>query len=210
VLPEPCLSGTLIKDETRVNDHPTFGPAPSGSTRPWCFFQSGMAAYAIAVEAVAEVVEVERLVRLPHSPPRVLGLCTLRREVIPVIGLDRSSPASESPGVCSKVTVLILKSGRGRWAFRVNPEGTVVAKEALDDPPAATAHANAPGLAITGTIRRAEMVYAVIDPDATWKNVRKEVEDWYSNHWGRASTPRRGEIYTPAGSGCTPAMEAHR
>lgn len=197
-------------DEIRVNEPTTVRPVYHTPTRPWCFFQSGSAAYAISLEAVAEVVEVERLVRLPHSPPQVLGLCTLRREVIPVIELERAANVTEPPGSGTKVTVLILKSSRGRWAFRVNAEGILVAEEALDDPPVASHQSNGLGLAITGTVRRGEMVYTVIDPEATWKYVREEVEDWYGNHWGRDSTHKRSEAYNPAGTNWLPTMEIPR
>ncbi|MBY0395876.1 MAG: chemotaxis protein CheW, partial [Thermoleophilia bacterium] len=49
--------------------------------RPWCFFRAGGAAYAVGLEAVSEVIEVERLVALPLCPPHILGLCNFRREV---------------------------------------------------------------------------------------------------------------------------------
>ena len=131
---------------------------------------------------MAEVVEVERLVRLPHSPPRVLGLCALRREVIPVIGLNDPGPDPSAPQPRAGLLVMIFRTGRGIWAVRINPEGTIVAEEALDDPaPAAVAL----GPVFLGTIRRGETCYAVIDPEGTWQNVRQSVEDWYCDRMGR-------------------------
>src|SRR5438874_1226602 len=76
-------------------DEPEPPPQPP---RAWCLFRCGRATLAVGLEAVAEVVEVERLVVLPHSPPRVLGLCALRREVIPVIGLVDPGDEPAGPG----------------------------------------------------------------------------------------------------------------
>ena len=153
-------------------------------TRPWCLFQSGPRAYAIGLESVAEVVEVEKLVRLPQSPPRVVGLCTLRREVMPVIGLG--------PGLRSDAgrhTLLILRTGHGPWALEVSSEGTTVAEDSLDGTPS-DPDPDSPGTAFLGTIRRGETAYAVIDPEATWRGVRAEVETWYTDQRVRGPAGR--------------------
>jgi chemotaxis signal transduction protein len=188
-----------------VGDHTNL-PANSArpTRRPWCLFLSGTGLYAVALDAVAEVVEVERLVGLPQSPPQVLGLCTLRREVIPVIELDRSARDRGAQGVGSGLTVLVLKTGRGRWALHVNSQGTTVVEDDLGDPPPVSDHADGPSLAISGTVRRGDEVYSVIDPEATWKFVRQRVEDWYSNHWGRESSLNGVVGIGCAGSGAIP------
>ena len=150
-------------------------------TRPWCLFHCGPASYAFGLESVAEAVEVECLVRLPQSPPRVLGMCTLRREVIPVIGLDRHDAELTLYAAASKVLVLILRSAHGTWAVRINAEGTVVAEEPLEESAPA---GDSAGLAFLGTVRRGDAGYAVIDPETTWRNVRQSVENWYCEHPG--------------------------
>jgi chemotaxis protein histidine kinase CheA len=166
---------------------------PARPVRPWCLFHCGADAYAIGLESVAEVVEVERLVRLPQSPPRVLGLCALRREVIPVVSLGRPGrePASqEKPGVL----VLILRTARGIWAIQINAGGTVVAEESLDD------DARGPGGPRLGTVRRDGASYAVIDPEVTWRDVRQGVEDWYRGPSAQDPEAGAGSV-TGKGSG---------
>jgi purine-binding chemotaxis protein CheW len=134
---------------------------------------------------VAEVVEVDRLVPLPLCPPRVLGLCSLRRKVIPVVGLGRAEagPAG-APG--PKVLVLVLRTARGTWGARIDGEGTAVAEEPLDpDLP----FEEGAGLTFLGTVRRDDLAYAVIDPEATWRDLRGGVEHWYGNPSGCRATP---------------------
>jgi purine-binding chemotaxis protein CheW len=161
---------------------------PTRPTRPWCLFRSGSGAFAVGLEWVAEVVEVERLVRLPHSPPQVLGLCALRREVIPVIGLSPGpAPApskGESPG---KLPVLILRTNQGPWAVGITPQGTTVTEEPLDNPSDTPGPEARAVPALLGTVPRGETTHGVIDPMTTWRNVRARVESWYADHWSRGT-----------------------
>jgi purine-binding chemotaxis protein CheW len=125
---------------------------------------------------VAEVVEPERLVDLPLRSPGVLGLCTLRREVLPVIDLEETGsevPASASP---TRRLVLVLRTSHGAWGVRIDPEGTVVAHEA---PLALPPSENESGPVVVATVRRGESSHAVIDPEATWRKLRRGVEDFY-------------------------------
>jgi chemotaxis signal transduction protein len=190
--PERASDRTNEHDASSMMDN--LGVAESSTanrpTRPWCLFHCGSASYAFGLESVAEAVEVECLVRLPQSPPRVLGMCTLRREVVPVIGLDRhDGELSLHDAAMSKVLVLILRSARGTWAVRINAEGTVVAEEPLEE----TAPAgDCDGLAFLGTVRRGDAGYAIIDPETTWRNVRQSVENWYCEHPGR-DTAAKGQ-----------------
>ncbi len=166
-------------------------PTTPRPTSPWCLFQCGSTSYAIGLESVAEVVEVERLVRLPHSPSRVIGLCALRREVIPVVELnepgDEPSLSLSSNHPPGRLLLLILRTSRGHWGIRIDAEGTNVAEESV--------HASSPsrgpfGPVFLGTIHRGETRYLVIDPEPTWQNVRQGVDDGYKDRMGRDSTPK--------------------
>ncbi|MFO0909563.1 MAG: chemotaxis protein CheW [Isosphaeraceae bacterium] len=150
-------------------------------SRPWCLFQVAGKTYAIGLESVVEVVEIERLVRFPHSPPRVLGLCTLRREVLPVVGLDPSETADRLEGGGQRL-VLILRTSQGNWAIQVSAEGTSVAEGVLEGP-SPLPGSNAPWLTFQGFVRRGETSCPVIDPEAMWKHVRGGVESYYAGRW---------------------------
>ena len=127
------------------------GRMPSGSKRSWRWSRSNGSSP-------------------PHSPPQVLGLCTLRREVIPVIELDRSAVEGmartgrvpddgrhpENRPRTMGVPGEFPGDNRGRGGARGAARGDANAEAGAD-------------LGITGTVRRDEEVYAVIDPEATWK-----------------------------------------
>lgn len=148
-------------------------------TQLWCLFKSDSRPFAVGVEAVAEVVEADKLVRLSLCPPEILGLCTVRRDIVPVLSLTPGPGAELHAGSDTdrRNIVLILHSEHGAWGIRIDREGTVVAEGVLD--PAAGAQAGPTGPAIAGTLRRGDQSHAVIDPARTWRNVRENVEAWY-------------------------------
>ena len=166
-------------------DSPSIEPFPliERVQRPWCLFQSGAATYAVSLEFVAEVVEVERLVRVPHSPPRIVGLCTLRREVIPVVNLGELQESEAGPIFAAKTMVLLLRTTRGYWAVQINAEGIVVTDEIMPTASPAETTEDRPGHCRTGTLTRASTSYTVIDPEATWREVRESIATWYDDHY---------------------------
>lgn len=166
---------------------------PTRLTRPWCLFRCGETPYALGLESVCEVIEVERLVQMPLSPPRVLGLCNFRREVVPVVGLG-SGDDDSGLGI-QKQLVVILRTGQGHWALRITHEGTVVGQGFLEGPSPAR-QASGSGPICLGTVRHGETSYAAIDPEATWKSVRERVESWYADEWCRGAS-WRGESTPP-------------
>jgi chemotaxis signal transduction protein len=146
------------------------------SARPWCLFKSDSRPFAVGLDAVAEVVEADRLVRLSLCPPQVLGLCTVRRDIVPVLSLTPPAAGGEREPE-GKTIVLILRSDEGVWGIRADREGTAVADGRFE--PAGSLADDAEGAAIVGTLKRGDHAHAVIDPGQTWRNVREHVEAWY-------------------------------
>lgn len=148
--------------------------------RSLCLFQSGLKAFAVGLESVAEVIEVDRSVRLPHSPPNVLGMCVLRREVIPVLEIAGNLGENAAPSSLAKSTILLLKTTQGIWGVQVGGEGIIVTEERPEDDPA-RAYEACPGF-----VRRGETLYTLVDPESTWREIRLSIEKWYSDYWGAA------------------------
>jgi purine-binding chemotaxis protein CheW len=158
-------------------------------TRPWCLFRSGSRPFAISLEAVAEIIEADRLERLPLCPPTLRGLCTYRREVVPVVRLTEGAIAG--PGdATARLVLLILRTEQSTWGIAIDRGGAVVAEETMEELAALSNEGSGPVL--IGSIHREGVVHAAIDPAPTWRRVRDAVDRWYGSEHTRA-LPRRTE-----------------
>ena len=68
------------------------------AAQAWCLVWIDARPCAVALHAVAEIVEAEELVPLALCSPRVLGLCTYRHDILPVIALSEGTPAPRPAG----------------------------------------------------------------------------------------------------------------
>ena len=158
--------------------------------RPWCVFRSGSRAYAIGLAAVAEIIEADGLVRLPLSPSCVLGYCTFRRDVVPVVRLADGASGADSEAD-ARLTIMILRTEQGTWGVKIERGGAVVVEAPLDDTTVLTAVPAGP--AFLGAIRREGQIYPAIDPERTWRRFRDAVERGYAFLHDQSPThPSRG------------------
>lgn len=168
--------------ETAPAPVPTGPPHPK--TRAWCLFESLGGSYAVDLETVLEVLEVDELVRLPLRPPSIFGLCLLRRDVVPVVNV--ASGIELRDGLASAVaegpqTVLVLAGEAGApIGVPIRRESTIVTGEPPDDWGLALSEAPdalAPGA--DGWVRRGDATYTVIDPVRAWHDLRSSVKRWH-------------------------------
>src|SRR4051794_7843998 len=163
--------------------HRAEGPVmkhPSGArTRwSWCLLHSGARPYAVRLDAVAEIVDADGLVRLPLCPPRVLGLFTLRRDVVPVIRMAEGQDQDRG-GLDARLVVLILRTEGGVWGIRVDRGTTVGVEETLNDPGGPPSTEDGPGG--PRTVVRGGTTFAVVDPEPAWREVRATIEAWFGS-----------------------------
>src|SRR5262249_54080657 len=147
----------------------------------WCLFQIDGRSLAIALSAVAEVIEAEQLVHLPLCSDQVLGVCTYRRDLLPVIALGRA-PASAAGSAAGRPVVLILRGEHASWGVQIDRGMASVAQGPLDEPGALAAGPD--GGVVSGTITRGDTTHLVLDAEATWRRVREAVEGWYKGDRG--------------------------
>jgi chemotaxis signal transduction protein len=162
----------------------------------FCLFRGEVGPMAVSVESVAEVLEVNTLVRLAWSPPGVLGLCPYHREVVPVVSLDSPprgvragpapgtdpaagpAPAGDEPGSDGPTgcVVLFLRTEHGVWGIRVESQNTIMSRERPESLPP---QRNGDGPVLIGTIRHAGTSYGILDAESTWRGLRSAVASWY-------------------------------
>ena len=179
--------------------YPSRSHAPT-RFRPWCCFRSGARSYAVDLKSVVEVIETEGLVRLPHGPSGVLGLCAFRRDVIPVVRLD-SGPDRETTAH-GRTDVLILRTEQGCWGLRIDRSGTAVIEDYLEEDPDLDPEASPGPTVLIGTLRKGDMVCSVIDPESTWQRLRAAIErDFRNPLMAAAGAPSALAEGIPTGSG---------
>lgn len=76
-------------------------------------FEVARQEYAIPVADVQEIVQMpDRVMQIPHSPPSLLGVMTLRQQLLPLVSLRRlfglPDPTPDTPG---RVVVLTTRDG---------------------------------------------------------------------------------------------------
>jgi purine-binding chemotaxis protein CheW len=150
---------------------------------PICLFRSGSLPLAVAVEEVAEIVEIEALVRISCCPPRIAGLCLYHRQVVPAVvfgsghGLaGAAAPQKRNASTGPGDAVLIMQTDQGLWGIKIDREGTVITTErpARHEPK----QEQSGGVSV-GLIQHGKIDYALLDAEATWRNLREAVLVWY-------------------------------
>jgi chemotaxis signal transduction protein len=176
--------------------------ATNGQNRWFCFFRGDAGPMAVAVESVAGVLETDTFVRLPWSPPGVVGMCSYHGEVVPVVVLDlpenhgrdghkkglESDAAPDhipaKPGIdcAARCVVLVLKTAHGAWGIRIEAEKTFMGHET---PEYITTPRVSDGSVVIGSVGLAGTCYRILDAEATWRGLRSGIAGWS----GLASEP---------------------
>jgi purine-binding chemotaxis protein CheW len=155
-----------------------------GVDSPVCLFRCKTRPYAVAVDAVAEIVEIASLVRVGLCPPWIVGLCPYHREVVPVVdlgaGIPRPGPiGSDQAGARESAgeAVLIMQTSQGVWGIAVGRDGTVIIKERASPHEPKEAEG---GVVSIGLVRHEGADYPLLDAEATWRGLRDAVVEWFA------------------------------
>ena len=124
-----------------------------------CILRCGDGWYGVPAVAIREVVVAPRTVRLPESPPWLLGIAHLQSEFVPVISLtDRlgiDAPEASDPR-------LLVMQGTPLWALSV---AEVTAIEPLDAILAPEARGGwSDNSAVMGTAMRGDQMVSLLEP----------------------------------------------
>ena len=101
----------------------------------YVLLQLGAERYALPVEQVQEVVELERLTPVPGAPPATLGIHNLRGQILPVFDLGLILSVG---GEYDNRQIVITDSEAGHLGFSVSVVSAVTdlpeARESVDSP----------------------------------------------------------------------------
>ena len=84
----------------------------------YCIFRADEAEYAVSAELVREVADLVPIVPVPEAPPVLVGMCHLRTEFIPVLGVNPLIGAGESR-LRDAAYLLVFQSDESPWALLI-------------------------------------------------------------------------------------------
>ncbi len=160
----------------------------------FCLFHCDSLPLAVAVANVAEIAEVDALVRISLCPPRVAGLCPYHRQVVPVVTLAQS-PSQAAPsttdqrgsGVGTRQVVLIVQTGQGLWGILIDRENTMLTTER---PSRHQPRDEGDGIVSEGRIEHQGVTHILLNAESTWNALRALVVNWYATFNESIATPR--------------------
>jgi chemotaxis signal transduction protein len=160
----------------------------------YCLFHCGSQPFAVALASVAEIAEVDALVRVGLCPPLITGLCPLHRQVVPVVSLGQDPsrtaplvPEQSGSAKAPKEIVLIVQTGQGRWGILIDREGTSIRTQRPTRLEPKDEH---DGVVIEGQIDHQGVVHALLDAESTWRGLRARVVHWYTHLDESSTSPR--------------------
>ena len=160
----------------------------------FCLFHCESLPFAVAVANVAEIAEVDALVRIGLCPPRIAGLCPYHRQVVPVITLAQDPSRTAPPtaeqrisGKGAKEVVLIVQTGQGMWGILIDREGTSITTQR---PSRHEPNDEGDGVVIEGRIDHQGVVHSLLDAESTWRGLRAMVVNWYALFNESSASPR--------------------
>ena len=138
----------------------------------FCLFHCESLPFAVAVANVAEIAEVDALVRIGLCPPRIAGLCPYHRQVVPVVTLGQDPSRTAPPtaeqrisGKGARQVVLIVQTGQGMWGILIDREGTSITTQR---PSRHEPNDEGDGVVTEGRIDHQGVVHSLLDAESTW------------------------------------------
>lgn len=170
-------------------------PPEGRPSRAYCLFLSESKALGVHLDVVAEVMEAGRLVWLPLCPRQVVGLCTYRGKIVPVVRPGGEGGGPSSGGAGRERAVLILRAGHGLWGLSIDRGGVSV--EVAREGPVGAEPPIGRGFVASGSVGRGGVSHAILDHDRTWRGLKTEIDQWYADALGSEG----GGFSAPSGRG---------
>jgi len=126
-------------------------------------FLLGKEEYAIAIERVREVMKSPPITEVPHAPPHVLGVVTVRGEVVAVFDPRRRLGLPGTPPPPGQGRVIIVDAGEGPCGLLVDSVASVVRLRPGSIEPRPQGLGGASAECLAGIGRRGDHLFTVLD-----------------------------------------------
>lgn len=129
------LEEFFYRDDEEAPEVPALGgaaePAPGDEVEPaareeYLTFLLGREEYAVAIERVREVVKAPPVTEVPRAPSHVLGVVTVRGEVVAVLDPRRRLGLPGAPPAGDAGRIVIVDAGEGTCGLLVDAVASVV------------------------------------------------------------------------------------
>ncbi|MBJ6765124.1 chemotaxis protein CheW [Myxococcaceae bacterium JPH2] len=100
-----------------------------------CAFFVGREEYVLDIQRVEEILPLQRVIPIPHTPSFVEGVLHLRGAILPVVDLRRRLQGQEGPAT-PKTRLLVCRVGNRRVVVRVDRVAEVLRVRRADIQPA--------------------------------------------------------------------------
>jgi purine-binding chemotaxis protein CheW len=141
------------------------GADEQGSTilEEYLTFVLGEEEYAVAIERVREVMRAPPITEVPHAPPDVLGVVTVRGEVVAVFDPRRRLRLPGSAPIAGGGRVVIVDAGEGPCGLLVDAVANVVRLRPGSIEPCPQGIGGASADCLAGIGRQGERLFTVLD-----------------------------------------------
>jgi purine-binding chemotaxis protein CheW len=148
-----------------IHAEPEAATEPSEAPKEYLGFQLGDEEYAVELACIREIVKVPPLTEVPRAPAEVMGVMSLRGEVMPVFDLrKRLSLPKPRLGRGSSMRVVVVDSGEGPAGVLVDAVHQVLRlKPSAFEPPPPGLGSRLDSDYLVGIARQKDRMYVLLN-----------------------------------------------
>lgn len=159
----------------------------------YCVFRADDAEYAVSADLIREVADLVPIVPVPDAPSVLVGMCHLRTEFIPVLGVNPLIGAGQSR-VRDASYLLVFAPDEGPWALLIQRALTLEVLE-VGFADSVNEWDNVSRIA-QGTATYRDSVVRVLDANRLYRIAAEILDAQWSN--SRGGGPESNDATTPS------------
>lgn len=144
----------------------------------YCVFQADGAVWAVPAASVREITDAVPIVKVPESPPQMVGVCHVRMEFVPVLNLQGVIGEWGQQSV-SPEYLLIFDGSEGPWALQIQRALSLQTLEIAIN--GSGQDGSTQNTAVLGTATFADGVIRIIDPATLYRSATEILDAQWGN-----------------------------